>query len=133
MSVVREDRVRDRHVGAEGHQWARLGTRVALAPAGPVVCGDEVSEKGEPSVASGPTEGRYANYLQVGHNAFEFLIEFGQQDPGGGQPVLHTRIVATPVYASAFLRVLTEALEAYRQAFGEIPDSTSDHSLGDGR
>jgi hypothetical protein len=25
-----------------------------------------------------PPEGRYANYFQIGHNAFEFIIDFGQ-------------------------------------------------------
>jgi hypothetical protein len=31
-------------------------------------------------------EGRYAKFFQVGHNAFEFLLAFGQLDRG-----IHTR------------------------------------------
>jgi hypothetical protein len=36
-------------------------------------------------------EGRYADFFQVGRNAFEFLLEFGQQDRG-----IHTRIYISP-------------------------------------
>jgi hypothetical protein len=34
-------------------------------------------DRGGPQ-ASGPRKGRYANALQVGHNAFEFVLDFGQ-------------------------------------------------------
>ena len=70
-------------------------------------------------------EGRYANYLQVGHNAFEVVFEFGQQYPhAAAAPTLHTRIITNPAYLKAFLVVLADALEAYQRSFGELPDTT---------
>jgi hypothetical protein len=68
-------------------------------------------------------EGRYANLFQIGHNAFEFVLEFGQAnppDPGR----FHTRIITTPVYAKAFLITMRESIDRYEQAFGAIPDGT---------
>ena len=67
-------------------------------------------------------EGRYANYLQVGHNAFEVVFDFGQQYPDAPSPTLHTRIVTNPAYLKEFLVVLADALEAYQRTFGELPD-----------
>ena len=56
----------------------------------------------------------YANYFQVGHNAFEFLLEFGQMYEG--EPArIHTRIIATPYYARTFLKVFQTAMEAYER------------------
>lgn len=53
-------------------------------------------------------EGRYANFFQIGHNAFEFLIEFGQQ---GGD--IHTRIYVSPQYARMLSDLLTSALKEH--------------------
>jgi Protein of unknown function (DUF3467) len=63
----------------------------------------------------GPTakEGRYANFFQVGHNAFEFLIEFGQQDRG-----IHTRIYMSPQYARVLSDLLVETLRQHENEFG---------------
>ena len=67
-------------------------------------------------------EGRYANYLQVGHNAFEVVLDFGQQYHDAQSPSVHTRIVTNPAYLKAFLIVLADALETYQRSFGELPD-----------
>jgi hypothetical protein len=67
-----------------------------------------------------PLEGRYANYFEVGHNAFEFLIDFGQLFTETEKAQLHTRIVTSPRYARAFLDTLGEAIEQYEQTFGEV-------------
>lgn len=58
-----------------------------------------------------PMIGRYANAFRVGFNAFEVIIEFGEQftDDDSGQ--LHTRIVTNPVSARALLNSLQQALE----------------------
>ena len=53
-------------------------------------------------------EGRYANFFQVGHNAFEFLIEFGQQDGG-----IHTRIYVSPQYARVLSDLLVNSLREH--------------------
>jgi Protein of unknown function (DUF3467) len=74
-----------------------------------------------------PLEGRYANFFQVGHNAFEFVLEFGQANlPAGAR--YHTRIVTSPVYAKAFLAIMRESIERYEQAFGPIPESKEQDS-----
>ena len=66
-------------------------------------------------------EGRYANSFQVGHNAFEFLLDFGQVAPESEQPHFHTRIITSPVYAKALAATLQESIHHYEQAFGTIP------------
>jgi hypothetical protein len=63
-------------------------------------------------------KGLYANYFEVGHTAFEFVIDFGQ-GYATERPSCHTRIVTSPTYARALLQTLAEAVEEYRQRFGE--------------
>jgi hypothetical protein len=67
-------------------------------------------------------EGRYANYFQVGHNAFEFLLDFGQAYSEGKQERFHTRIVTSPPYAKELLKVLAGSIRQYEQTFGLIGD-----------
>jgi Protein of unknown function (DUF3467) len=71
-------------------------------------------------------EGRYANYFKVGHNAFEFVLDFGQFYPESGQPRLHTRIVTNPIYARALSNTILESLGRYEETFGCIPRSRDD-------
>src|SRR5215216_786184 len=58
-------------------------------------------------------EGRYANYFQVGHTAFEFVFDFGQFDVTAQTGRLHTRIVTAPAYACVFLELLQESIAQY--------------------
>ena len=69
-------------------------------------------------------EGRYANSFQVGHNAFEFLLDFGQVTPESEQTHFHTRIITSPVYAKALTETLRESIHQYEQAFGAIPQES---------
>ena len=75
---------------------------------------------------SDKSNGCYANYLKIGQNAFEILLVFGHlylDDSFDDQEALfHTRIVTTPVYAKAFLRVLRNCIDQYEKAFGNIPE-----------
>jgi len=75
----------------------------------------------ENSQEAGALEGRYANYFKVGHNAFEFLLDFGQFYPESEQAQLHTRVITSPIYAKALLETLRESLDRYEQTFGAIP------------
>jgi hypothetical protein len=68
-----------------------------------------------------PIEGRYANYFEVGHNAIEFLLDFGQYYPERQQARMYTRIIISPIYAKALFRTLGESIEQYEQTFGVIP------------
>ena len=67
-------------------------------------------------------EGRYANYFDIGHNAFEFVIDCGQYFQENSDVLCHTRIITSPAYAAALLQVLTDGLQSYREKYGEIPD-----------
>jgi len=69
---------------------------------------------------TGQLEARYANYFKVGHNAVEFLLDFGQFYPEAEQARLHTRIITSPQYAMALLKTLREAIDRYEQSFGPI-------------
>jgi len=70
--------------------------------------------------AQGRIEGKYANYFEIGHNAFEFLLDFGQMYSDGVQQKIHTRIVTGPSYAKELLQVLERSIEQYEQQFGLI-------------
>lgn len=74
----------------------------------------DVQDNGEPN-------GRYANYFKVGHNAFEFVFDFGQIYTQGRPAPLHTRIITTPVYAKSLLGLLQESIDQHEQIFGAIP------------
>jgi hypothetical protein len=74
----------------------------------------DVQDQGEPN-------GRYANYFTVGHNAFEFVFDFGQIHTEGRRAPLHTRIITTPVYAKSLLGLLKQSIEQHEQLFGTIP------------
>ena len=72
------------------------------------------------SLSNEQPEGRYANYFNAGHNAFEVILEFAQFYEGDVQPRVHTRIVTSPAYAKTFLEVLRESLERYEAVYGSI-------------
>lgn len=80
-----------------------------------------MSQEGEDPRRPDPLEGRYANSFQIGHNAFEFLLDFGQVFPDREEARFHTRIITGPVYARALLATLQESIARYEQTFGVIP------------
>jgi len=65
-------------------------------------------------------EGRYSNYFKVGHNAFEFVLDFGQFYSENEEPQLHTRIITGPIYVKHLLETLRESVERYEKSFGAI-------------
>jgi hypothetical protein len=83
-----------------------------------------MGDESEPTEPKGPLLGSYANYFEVGHNAFEFLLDFGQFYPGKDRAQVHTRVIMSPIYAKALLRTLEESLQRYEQTFGSIEDRT---------
>jgi Protein of unknown function (DUF3467) len=70
-------------------------------------------------------EGKYANYFKVGHNALEFVMDFGQFYRDSGEPQLHTRIVTNPAYAKAMLETLRESIDQYERSFGTISNENA--------
>lgn len=65
-------------------------------------------------------EGRYANHFAVGHNAFEFLLDFGQFYPDDGRAQVHTRIIISPSYFKTFVDTLRASIDQYEATFGPI-------------
>lgn len=65
---------------------------------------------------------RYANYFEIGHNAAEFILDFGQVYSTAGEDKVHTRLITSPAYAKSLLRLLEKAVEHYERAYGRIHD-----------
>jgi len=65
-------------------------------------------------------EGRYSNYAEIGHNASEFVFDFGQVWFDGTPAGVYLRVITNPDTAQRLYELLNEALSQYRDAFGEI-------------
>ena len=81
----------------------------------------EQPKRHESGKSSSTREAKYANVFQIGHNEFEFLIEFGQQDHG-----IHTRIYLSPQYARVLSDLLIETLQQHELEYkakrtGQLP------------
>ena len=63
---------------------------------------------------------RYVNYFEIGHNAAEFIVDFGQAYSSQHEPQIHTRIITSPLYAKALLRLLEQSVERHEQVYGPI-------------
>jgi hypothetical protein len=74
-------------------------------------------------------EARYTNYFEVGQNALEFIMDFGQYHPDSRDPLFHTSVVTGPVYAKLLLRLLTEAVERHEATHGPIAAANDDLDL----
>lgn len=61
------------------------------------------------------------NYSEVGHNALEFLLGFGQLHSHDQEAQFHTRIITVPIYAKALLGLLRDTNHQDEQTFGAIP------------
>ena len=62
----------------------------------------------------------YANYFEVGHNLYEFFIDFGQFQPEVAEVVVHTRIALAPTHAKLFTEILKGAVQRYEEDNGAI-------------
>jgi Protein of unknown function (DUF3467) len=80
-----------------------------------------MSQESESPLRTGELEGRYANYFKIGHNASEFLLDFGQFYAESQRAQFHTRIITNPTYAKALFDILRESIEQYEQTFGAVP------------
>lgn len=67
-------------------------------------------------------EGRYVNYFEIGHNAFEFILDFGQFYDGEAEASLHSRIVTSPVYVKTLVGMLQRALSQYEANYGRVAE-----------
>ena len=65
-------------------------------------------------------EARYSNFAEIGHNATEFVFDFGQGWVDEEPVRVYLRVVTTPDMAQELCKKLDEALMRYRVVFGEI-------------
>lgn len=65
-------------------------------------------------------EARYSNYAEIGHNASEFVFDFGQVWFNGVPAGVYVRVVTSPDTAQRLYELLYQALSQYRDEFGEI-------------
>lgn len=80
-----------------------------------------MSHTHEDTQSNHPLEGRYANYFQIGYNAFEFLLDFGQFYSENETMLFHTRIITNPVYVKVLFALLQESIVQYEQTYRVIP------------
>ena len=78
--------------------------------------------KGIDRGAGNSPEGRYANYFEIGHNACEFIVDFGQSyfEEPESRTTMHSRIIISPFYAGMLLDVLQKAVNQHGQRFGRF-------------
>ena len=60
----------------------------------------------------------YANYFKVGYNAFEFVIDFGQQYSDNDDIEFSVRIITSPVFAKDLADVLKDSISQYEKTHG---------------
>lgn len=71
-------------------------------------------------------EAKYTNLFYVGYNAFEVVVEFGQQYSGERSEEevphsrMHTRLVTAPVFARELQELLRSSLDEYERKFAPI-------------
>lgn len=80
------------------------------------------NRKGKASQGGKKIEGKYANYFKVGHNALEFVLDFGQHYSENEEAELYTRIITSPAYAKVFLKILVKSIEQYETKYDAIQE-----------
>ncbi|RQR33432.1 DUF3467 domain-containing protein [Burkholderia sp. Bp9143] len=83
---------------------------------------DALPDPAQPAGQPRPLLASYANYFEVGHNAFEFLIDAGQVEPQSGNVQLMSRVAISPVHAKLLAQLLARAITQFEATHHEIPD-----------
>lgn len=72
-----------------------------------------------PAAAADLGERHYANFLSIGFNRLEFLLDFAQAYEGRGE-ITHTRLVAAPAHVKQFAQLMQGCLADYERRYGPI-------------
>lgn len=84
--------------------------------------------QGQPSFNIELTEdvadGVYSNLVMISHSPEEFILDFIRVMPGVPKARVKSRIIVTPQHAKRLLRALSENIERYEAAHGEIDERT---------
>jgi hypothetical protein len=65
-------------------------------------------------------EGRYANYAEIGHSAYEFVFDFGQGWLDTEPARIYIRVITSPETAQRIFHALEDALTEYRKTFADV-------------
>lgn len=74
---------------------------------------------------SQPLVGKAANHFALAFTTSEFLLDFGQAYGEPGEPVIHTRIIMTPLSAKTLSQMLQEVVEQFEKMAGSTNDPQS--------
>ena len=77
-------------------------------------------DKGGRPQTGNSIQGSYANFYEIGFNAFEFVLDFGQTFSETEEAELFTRIILPPILAKSLFDILQESLDSYEDKFGHI-------------
>lgn len=72
-------------------------------------------------------QGKYANYFAVGHNAYEFIFDFGQNYSENDQAELYTSIVTNPTHAKTLFELIHRSIAEYEQTHVLIENDADEH------
>ena len=67
-------------------------------------------------------EGLYANLAIITHSQAEFVLDFISVMPGVPKNKVKSRIIMTPFHTKRLMKALTENVQRFEQANGEIVD-----------
>jgi hypothetical protein len=67
-------------------------------------------------------EGSYANLAIITHSHAEFVVDFVNVMPGAPKSKVKSRIILTPFHAKRLMKALTENIQKYEAANGNIQD-----------
>jgi len=70
-------------------------------------------------------EGVYSNLVMLVHSSEEFILDFIRVMPGVPKARVKSRIIVSPPHAKRLLRALSDNIDRYERAHGEIEDSPS--------
>ena len=66
------------------------------------------------------SSGVYSNFVIVGHNSSEFVVDFVQILPGLPQAKVRSRVILAPQHAKRLLAALEDNIKKYEAGFGRI-------------
>jgi hypothetical protein len=87
-------------------------------------------QKLPPMVVPKDLEAIYINLVSIAHSPSEVIFDFAHLLPGARPAKVRSRIVMSPLGAKLLLRALSDNINRYEAAFGEIQDHRS-KSLAD--
>ena len=67
-------------------------------------------------------QGIYSNLAIINHSQSEFVVDFVTIMPGVPKSKVKSRIVLTPQHAKRFLKALSDNVQRFENAHGEIKD-----------